>query len=106
VVFYTLMKKTIKINMSVLVTFVQSTMDIVSLDSTTQKPNAKSSFSFHIDFFDTLILASLARTGATEKGEGGGREPHLLDQICMEFNFRIEKLAGKKYRDSGLHARQ
>ncbi len=29
-----------------------------------------------------------------------------MDQICMEFNFRIEKLVGKKYWDSGLHARQ
>jgi hypothetical protein len=87
-------------------TFVQSTMGSVSLVSTTKNPKQNQVFRSISILFDTLILASLARTEEGREGvvEGGG--PHLLDQICMELNFGIEKLVGKKYRDSGLHARQ
>ncbi len=63
--FNTLMKKTIKINMSVLVTFVQSTMDIVYLASTTQ--NAKPIFRSISSLFDSLILAFLAREQEQQK---------------------------------------
>ncbi len=59
--FNTLMKKTIKINMCVLVTFVQSTSKMQN--------QVFRSISF---LFDTLILASLARDRSNRKGGGGG----------------------------------
>ncbi len=75
--FNTLLKKIVKLCMSVLVIFVQSsTMDNWTLFI--QLALLKSQMQYQVFrsisiLFDTLILASLARTEATEKGEGEGR---------------------------------